>query len=129
MPFFLVHGDVLQFFPCLLQARCGGVFLYASVLQIIYPLFYGRGGHIIEVVDAYDEILGKYILGHFHLYLVLLAGVHLEHVAGVHALEHGLAVIQIVAALPEVEIQDIDGIHFLYLVILVSYLYMLGDGF
>ena len=46
-----------------------------------------------------------------------------------HALEHRLAVIQIVIALTEVKIKNIDGIDLLDLVILVANLYMLGNGF
>ena len=79
-----------------LQARRDGVFLYATILQIIYPLFDRCCGHIIEIVYADDEILGKHILGHSHLYLILLAGVHFQQVAGMYSLKHRLAVIEIV---------------------------------
>ena len=129
MSFFVVHGNVLQFLACFLQTGCRGIFLYVSVFQVIYPFLYGCGGHIIEIVYADDEIFGEYILGHFHLYLVLLAGVHLEQVAGVHALKHRLAVIKIVAALTKVKIKNINGIHFLYLIIQFPYLNVLCDGF
>ena len=42
--------------------------------------------------------------------------------------EDGLAVIEVVAALAEVEVQDVDGIDFLHLVVLVAYLDVFGDG-
>ena len=56
-------------------------------------------------------------------------GVGFQMVACVDTSKDGLAVVEVVAALTEVEVEDIDGVDFLYLVVLVAYLNMFGDGF
>ena len=45
------------------------------------------------------------------------------------AREDRAPMIEIVLALPEVEVQDIDRIDFLYIVVFVAYLDMLRDSF
>ena len=49
--------------------------------------------------------------------------------AGVHSGEHGLAVIEIVATLAKVEVEDVDRVNLLHLVVHITDLDVLGDGF
>ena len=43
--------------------------------------------------------------------------------------QSGLTMIQIVGTLAEVEIQDIDTDHLLHVLIILTYLHVLSDGF
>ena len=45
-----------------------------------------------------------------------------------HACEGGLSVVEVIGTLPEVEVEDADGIDFFHLVVLVAQLNVFGDG-
>ena len=59
--------------------------------------------------------------------LLLLYG-ESQGVSRVHPLEYRLSVIDVVAALPDVEVDDADGVHLSHLGILVALVDVLSDG-
>ena len=126
---FVVHSHIEQAFACLAQARRCGVVLNAVVLEIVEPFFKWSLGYVVELVDAYDVIFGKNILGCTKRNFVPLSCVDFQLITSMDAREDRAPMIEIVLALPEVEVQDIDRIDFLYIVVFVAYLDMLRDCF
>ena len=102
--FIVGHSHVQQAFSCFPQAGGGRSFADSVVLQIVEPFFKRRLGDFVELVDAYDVVFGKDVLGYAHLYLVGFSGVYDQSVAGVYAGEDGLAVVEVIVAFAEVEV-------------------------
>ena len=111
-----------------MQAWGRGVILDSVVLQVVEPFLDGGGGYIIELIDADDIVFGEDILRHGQPDFIRFLGVHLQLVARMYTREYGLSVIEVVTALSEVEIEDVDGVDLLHLVVLVANLDVLGDG-
>ena len=125
--FGIAHRHVQQFVPCLLKSWGGGVILDAVVLQVVEPFLYRRGGNIVELIDADDIVFWEHVLRYGHSDFISLLCVNLQPVTRMYPLEYGLSVIEIVASLAEVEIEDVDGIDLFHLVVFVAYLNMLGN--
>ena len=102
------HGHVKQFFASLAETRSRSVILNAVVLQIVKPLLYWSNGNIIELVHPDDVVFGEHILRGCHSDLVCFLGVHHQIVASMYTRKHRLAMIEIVAALAKVKIDDVD---------------------
>ena len=113
----IVHLHVQQFLACLAQSWCLGVVLDVSVLQVVEPFFEWSLSHLVELIDAYDEVFGKHLLGCFHLEGVFLSHAHAQRVLCMHAHEGVRSVIQVVGSLSEVEVDDADGIDLLHLTV------------
>ena len=127
--FLVSHRHVQQAFSCFTQAGGGRSLADSVVLQIVEPFFKRGLGDFVELVDAYDVVFGKDVLGYAHLYLVGFSGVYDQSVAGVYAGEDGLAVVEVIVAFAKVEVQYVDGIDFLHVVVLLADLDVFRDGF
>ena len=99
------------------------------VFQIVKPFLNRCGCHIIKFIDTNDIVFRKDVLWNGHPYLIGFFCVYFQLVSCVHTRENGFSVVEIVTTLTKVKIEDIDGVHLLYLVILVTYLNMFRDGF
>ena len=125
----VAHRHIEQLLACFLQTWRGGVILDAVILQIVKPFLYRGGGHAVELVHTDDVILREYVMRHAHTELLCLLDVHLKQVIGMDTSEDGLAMIEIVAALAEVEVEYVYRINLLHFVIFLPNIYMLCDGF
>ena len=123
------HAEILQPLAGLLQARNGSVRTDVFVLQVVHPFLQGGDGKLVELVYADDEILGEHVLRHHDLQVFTFVFGQLQRVVGVYSLEGHLTVVQVVFALAQLEIEDIDAEHLLHLAVVFAATYMLGDGF
>ena len=103
-----------------MQAWSGGSVAYAVVLEVVEPLLNRSASHAVKLVNADYEVFGENVAGHAQFQLIHLLGAHLQAVAGVHTQKLGLAVVEVVAAAAEVEIEDIYGIHFLHVSVILA---------
>ena len=126
--FLFGHGKVLQLLASLLKPWSRGAFADVAVLQVFHPLFKGGGGHFIELIDADDIVFRENLRRGAHAYQFTLFYVHLQFVTGMHPDEVGCTMIQVIAALAQVKIEDIDGIYFLDLVVLTAQRDVFSDG-
>ena len=123
-----VQHQVLQFLPGLAQTGRRGVILDVPVLQVVHPLLQGRGGHVVKLVDAHDVVFGENLAGGLHADGAVLLDVNLQRVVGVYADERAGAVIEVVAALAQIEVDNADGVHLLDLLERAAQLDVLRDG-
>ena len=94
----------------LVQSRGGGVLGQRPRLEIINPFLDGAFSYLVEVVDLEDVVFREELADGIDLELFLLEGVQLQDVPVVDTAELGLAVIDIVGAFAEGEINDVDAI-------------------
>ena len=71
------HVQIGQFLARLLQSGHGGVLAYVLVLQVVHPLLNGCLRHVVELVDANQEVLREDAFRRAHPDDVVLARVHL----------------------------------------------------
>ena len=84
---------------------------------------------MVELVDADDEVFGKDLFGGAHLQGVGLVVGDLEGVVGVYTGEGSDTVIEVVLALAQREVDDVDGVDLLHLLVAVSEAHVVGDDF
>ena len=125
----LAHGVILQPLLCFLQARRMRGVADDAFLEIAHPLLHRRHRHLVEVVHPYKIICGEHVLGSLAHYGVALLGRYLQFVIGVQTHEVVYALIDVVLSLPEIEIEDADGVHLLHFLIGVTEIDVLSNGF
>lgn len=90
----------------------------------------GSHGDTVELVDADDVVLGERLrggLGHRHESVAVLL-MHEELIVRVDTDEPGLTVVQVVAALADVEIHDAYRVDLLHVAVLLTLVDVLRDG-
>ena len=128
MAFLLTHGQILQFLAGLAKTGRRGVVLDMSVLQVVQPFLQRSLGDLVELIDTNDIVFGEYLLRGLHLDSVLLLSAHAQCILGMNTDKGIGAMIQIVATLAEVEVNDADAVHFLHSTILLAQRHVLSDG-
>ena len=127
--FGIAHGVVLQAFARFGQSGRFRFVADVSGLEVAHPLFHGRYGHIVEVVDAYEVVGGEDFLGRFLHDGVALSGCNFEFVFGVYADEVVLSAVDVVRPCAEVEVDDADGVDLFHFLVGLAYVDVFGDGF
>ena len=112
------HAHDGKLLSCSLQARCGGVLTNLGILQVLHPLFDRRFCHLVEFLHYEYEVLGEHLIGQCH---ALGALAHVGFLVGTlqsqngilfrHARELRHAVVGIILAFAEVEVEDVDGVN------------------
>ena len=122
------HGVVFQFLAGFAEAWGGRVRTDRAVFQVFDP-FVERGAcDLVELVHADQDVFGEDLGRQAGNDGIAFAHVDTQEVAGMHANEMVLPVIEIVRSDTEVEIEDADGIHLLHFLVAFAQGDMLGDG-
>ena len=119
-PLLAVHFQILQLLPSFLQSWCRGVLLDVGVLQVVEPLLKWGLGNGVELVHSDKEIFGENLFGCPHSQGVLVFGRDFQDIVGVYSSERSGAVVEVILAFAEVEIEDVDGIDFLHVVVFLA---------
>ena len=123
-----------QFLLGLLQTGSLGIVLDDTVFQILHPFVKGSLRNFVELVDTEQEILREHLLGQVGCQQAIVEILHVflgkaqQRVFLGHAPKLRLAVVSVVLALTQIEIQDVDRIHLLDVLIALAKVYLLGDG-
>ena len=125
----VIHHQVLQLLACFSQTGSLRVILDMAVLQVVHPLLKRCGGHLVEFVHADDEVFGEQFLGRLHANHTFLLHVDAQRVFRMDTRKLAHAVIQIVGTLPQIEIDNADGIHLLDVAVGAPQLDVLRNGF
>ena len=118
-----------QAFTCLGKALGCCRSVYLAGLEELYPLVKRSLGHLVEIVYPQHVVFGKDVASVFTDEYFPLAHRQLQYVIlVVKATELRLAVVDIVLALAEVEVDNVYRVYFAYLVVVVAEVNVFRDG-
>ena len=122
------HAQEFQSFLRLLQTRSRRIWADVFILQIAYPLLQRVSGQLVELIDADDVIFWKYVFWRHDPQVFPLMLRQTEHITIVNTSQRGLSVIEIIGALAELEIEDVDAEHLFDVFIVHPASHVLRDG-
>ena len=127
--FFRGHGIISKFLARLSQPRSCGVRTYDSVLKVFHPLLQRSSSHLIELIHANQYIFREYLGRHTGNNGILFLRADAQPVFCMHTDKGVLTVIEVILPLPDIKIENADGIYLLHLVITFSQRDVFGNGF
>ena len=128
-PSFLnVHRVIFQLLASLSKSGSSSIRTNSSVFQVLHPFIQRSSSHLIKLVYADKNVFRENFGGHTGNDGITLLNIYLQLVTGMYTYKVILPMVQEIASLSYVKVEDTDGVDFLHLIVSITQRDMFGDS-
>ena len=109
-----------KFLARFIQPRCSGVRGYFAGVEVVNPFLERTFGHLVETIDFQNVVFRIELADRIGLEGLPLEGGEFEQVVGVDAAELGFAVVHVVLAVTQREVNNVDAVNLAYFGVIVA---------